>query len=430
VDALCKKRTPAYIVLFGAGDVFPFQELTNPCYSPDSDDDQLVPSDLPYACDAAYNKKISAFTGPTRVVGRIPDIQGNADLAYLRQVFDAILSHKRVKPEKLNDYFAVTAEVWKKSTQQSINNLFGNSEKLKISPTQNTPHAPADLKPLVHFYNCHGSPADAKFYGQKGNNYPTAQHAPDLEGRISAGTVVAAECCYGAELYDPNNEAAHKLSIANTYLKNKAIAYTGSSTIAYGPSTGNGLADLITQYFIKNVINGSSTGRALLEARQKFLTNSGPHLDPYELKTLGQFYLLGDPSIQVVQETTSASAADTVENRRLNLFNKGINLKATMAPSERVEAAQRKAQKSISGDMKKILDQAGFTGNEAETLYEVKPRNKKVSAFAKGFSGTERITYRTFVQKSNKANGFGVFEVLVVKESGADLLGWKIYHRK
>jgi len=80
--------------------------------------------------------------------------------------------------------------------------------------------------------------------------------------------------------------------------------------------------------------------------------------------------------------------------------------------------------------MKKILDQAGFTGNEAETLYEVKPRNKKVSAFAKGFSGTERITYRTFVQKSNKANGFGVFEVLVVKESGADLLGWKIYHRK
>ncbi|MCC7058461.1 MAG: hypothetical protein IT272_13695 [Chitinophagales bacterium] len=430
VDAIYKKLNPAYITLFGAQDIIPFQELTNLCYSPDDDDDKVVPSDLPYACDAAYSTNIASFTGPTRVVGRIPDVYGVDDMEYLKIIFDTIINYKKVKSEKLLDYFAVTAEVWKKSTQQSLSNMFGNNSTLKISPTQNAPHSAIDLKPLTHFYNCHGSPTDSKFYGQRGNNYPTAQHSQTINGKISVGTVVAAECCYGAELFDPNNEGTHNLGIANTYLKNKAIAFTGSSTIAYGPSSGNSLADLITQYFIKNVIGGASTGRALLEARQKFLSVSGPHLDPYELKTIAQFYLLGDPSIQVVLESDSISSADTVDNRRLNLFNKGINLAATIAPSEKVEAPQRKSKKVLTDDIKKVFEQTGFTGEENEVLFEVKAKNKKVSAFAKGFSGKENITYRTYIQKAKKVNGFSVFDVLVFKESGSEMLGWKLYHRK
>jgi hypothetical protein len=54
-------------------------------------------------------------------------------------------------------------------------------------------------------------------------------------------------------------------------LKNKALAFVGSSTIAYGPADGQGLADLITQDFIKGVLNGASTGRAFLEAQQRAL---------------------------------------------------------------------------------------------------------------------------------------------------------------
>jgi hypothetical protein len=426
VDEIYKKQNPAYIVFFGADDVFPFQEINNPA----NDDDTLLPSDLPYACDTGYSKEISSFTGPTRVVGRIPDIQGLADLGYLKITFDTIINYKKVKAEKLLDYFAVTAEVWKKSTQQSLSNMFGNNTNMKISPVAISPYTNKDLKPLTHFYNCHGSPTDSKFYGQKGNNYPTAQHSPHLNGNISAGTIVAAECCYGAELYNPANEATRNWSIANTYFKNKAIAFTGSSTIAYGPASGNGLADLITQYFIKNVINGSSTGRALLEARQKFLSVSGPHLDPYELKTLAQFYLLGDPSIQAIIEVSSDSSSDTVDNRRLNLFNKGLNLAATIAPSERVESPLRKSKKPVTDEIKNILEQTGFTGNEEEVLYKVKSKNKKVEAFAKGFSGGENITYRAFIQESKKVNGTQIFDVLVLKESGKELLGWKVYSRK
>jgi len=47
VDEIYKKQNPAYIGLFGADDVFPFQEIKNPA----NDDDTLVSSDLPYACD-------------------------------------------------------------------------------------------------------------------------------------------------------------------------------------------------------------------------------------------------------------------------------------------------------------------------------------------------------------------------------------------
>lgn len=112
VDDIYKKLKPVYITLFGSQDIFPFQEIQNPT----NDDDEVVPSDLPYACDSAYSNKIASFTGPTRVVGRIPDIPGVADTKYLKIVIESITKHKQVKSEKLMDYFAVTAEVWKKST--------------------------------------------------------------------------------------------------------------------------------------------------------------------------------------------------------------------------------------------------------------------------------------------------------------------------
>ena len=44
---------------------------------------------------------------------------------------------------------------------------------------------------------------------------------------------MAAECCYGAELYEPA-KAQGQAGIANTYLGEGAIGFLGSTTIAYG----------------------------------------------------------------------------------------------------------------------------------------------------------------------------------------------------
>jgi hypothetical protein len=427
VDAINKKLKPAYIVLFGAQDVFPFQEIDNPV----KDEDDVVPSDLPYACDTPYSNKISAFTGPARVVGRIPDIPAIPDLTYLKKVINTIINYKPVKAEKLLDYFSVTAAVWSKSTKLSLNSMFGNSAKLKISPPAVTGY-PADvMKPLIHFYNCHGSPVDSKYYGQDKNDFPVALDSPDLNRKVAAGTVIAAECCYGAQLYDPAEADNNQLSIANTYIANKAIGFMGSSTIAYGPADSQGLADLITQYYIKGILRGASSGRALLEARQKFLSVNGPHLDPYELKTIAQFYLLGDPSIKPVIEESAESGGETVENRRIKLFNKGLNLANTIAPSELVPPSKMKIAGNQERDLKKIFRDSSFTGKKSELLYKVKSMNRKSDTFAKSITGGAGITFRTYIKEPKRIKRkFTVSRVLVIKQSGDRLLGWRVYHAR
>ena len=118
--------------------------------------------------------------------------------------------------------------------------------------------------------------------------------------------MVAAECCYGAELYDVR-ETGGEPGICNTYLYHGAYGFFGSSTVAYGPADGNGSADLLCQYFLERVLRGASLGRAALEARQQF-TRAASVLDPVDLKTLAQFSLMGDPSVHPIGRAPHALA--------------------------------------------------------------------------------------------------------------------------
>jgi len=116
------------------------------------------------------------------------------------------------------------------------------------------------------------------------------------------------------------------------YLRSGAFGFFGSSTIAYGPADSNGDADLVCQYFIESVLNGASIGRAALEARQKFVRGVTV-LSPVNTKTLAQFSLLGDPSIQPVPTPTAApgvtgKAVRTAHRERL-LQNAVANLRDT-----------------------------------------------------------------------------------------------------
>lgn len=57
IDGIYKALTPDYILILGAVDVIPHQDLKNPAYdpSPDGDPDQFAYGDLPYACEAGYS---------------------------------------------------------------------------------------------------------------------------------------------------------------------------------------------------------------------------------------------------------------------------------------------------------------------------------------------------------------------------------------
>ena len=358
VDALARKHRPEYLVILGAPDVVPYQDLKNKLHDPadlDSDPDRFSGSDLPYACEAPYSQDVTRFLGPTRVVGRIPDMAGADTPSYLIALLKASAAAKpATRPDSC---FALTAKVWVKSTKMSVRNIMGAVPVVLTSPTAGPGFATTQLRERVHFVNCHGNASDHRFSGEfPKDTYSTAMDSRKLAG-VGAGTVAAFECCFGAELYDPAGLPA--MSIANQYLLNGAAAVVAATTIAYGPADDNANADWICQFFIEQVLRGASTGRAFLEARLAYLRKQSV-ADPYDEKTLAQFVLLGDPSLHpfVEAQTTprgaTSPAAKAVahaarQQRRVGLMKAGQRLaKETAYTVPRGKAAARAGGQAMS----------------------------------------------------------------------------------
>ncbi len=350
--------------------MIPHIDLVNPVSGSD-DPDRLAPGDLPYACETGYSQKVQDFIGPTRVVGRIPDVAGAKDPAYLLGLLD-VASRWQSRP--VSDYQAhlgISAAVWKGSTTLSLKKVFGPAVRVNLVPPRGPQWTNAELAPLSHFINCHGAEVDPHYYGQQGNSYPVAHYAAWIDGKIREGTVASVECCYGAQLYDPAPVPNRQIGISNTYMANRAYGFFGSTTIAYGPADGNGSADLLCQYFLQRVLGGASLGRAALEARQQFAQGAAS-LDPVDLKTLAQMNLLGDPSITPVFKTTphvvvsvkvmrgmsqdTANAVGARADRRRQLFTRGLSIAQTQSVAHRdaeakPSAAVRKTMRQLASEL-------------------------------------------------------------------------------
>jgi len=339
IDGVFKALAPEYMMILGSTDIIPHQDMKNPVFDGINDADEFAYGDLPYACEAAYSQKAADFIGPTRVVGRLPDITGANDPAYLVDLLETAAKAKSLARSDYTGFLGISAKVWEKSTRLSLEKLFGSGKDVRLSPKEGPNWKAEALARRTHFVNCHGAPADSNFYGQSGSNFPTAHSAELLVGKITEGAVAAVECCYGAELYDPSLTDSNQSGICNTYLASKAYGYLGSTTIAYGPAEGNGAADLICRFFLWRVLSGASTGRAALEARQEFATHA-TELDPVDLKTLAQFNLLGDPSIHPVATETPHRVIATTRN------GKGAS---PIAISSAVDRASRRQQLASRG---------------------------------------------------------------------------------
>jgi hypothetical protein len=289
---------PDYVMILGAPDVVPHQDLRNPAYDGINDADEFAWGDVPYASEKPYSQKPEDFVTVTRVVGRLPDVHSANDPELLLAALETAAKYSSKDRDEYLPYLGVSADVWKESTKLSLGNIFNDGgADMRLSP----PSGPAWLasqKRLSHFFNCHGDNNNPEWAGQKGSSYPTAHQASRVIGKVTEGTICAAECCYGGQLYNPAL-AAGQMGICNAYMGSAAYAVMASSTIAYGPAKGNGAADLICQFFFRHVLSGSSLGRAMLEARQEFIAAMSV-IDPIDLKTLAQFSLMGDPSIQPV----------------------------------------------------------------------------------------------------------------------------------
>lgn len=362
VDAIYAHSTPDYLVLLDGPDVLPHLKLDNPL--PD-DKDASVPSDLPYASDRKFTSRdTAAYAAVTRVVGRIPGISGASAPDHLVARLKSAAAHKSLKKQDYLSAFALSAEVWQESTQTSADHIWAGNMTVRICPPTGSPGIAKMLSPMMHFINCHGAEVDPKFYGQKGAKYPVAMTSRDVTAMNHKNKIIAAECCFGAQLFDPAL-ASNASPIPNAYLDAGAIAFFGSTNVAYGPPLGNGAADLVTQFFLINVLNGASLGRACLQARQKFVLGQKME-DPTNIKTLAQFILLGDPSLHpCMPETNGIDVGKARQARRIALAAAG---KAAMDCSGFPGSKIRVIPKQLAANFTKLAAKRGFDTKSARAV--------------------------------------------------------------
>jgi hypothetical protein len=390
IDAIYAVDKPDYLMILGAQDVVPFQVLANPLWDPKhpDEDDRWVESDLPYACDAPFSRDINDFIGPIRVVGRLPDLVGATDPAYLLRIMRIAMRAKTRQPGDYQSCFALSAQKWQASTAMSLRAIYQHTSRLLTTPKYGPAWATKNLAARIHFINCHGGWNESTYYGEatkhpKDAPLPPAHQAAWLTKKIVEGAVLAAECCYGAQLYNPE-ETENQAGIAYTYLFEGAYGVFGSSTIAYGPYSGNDSADLITQMFLAQVLHGASLGRAALEAWHGF-AGKWSHLNPEHLKTLAQFYLLGDPSLQPVAMTARTFNKTKVfkdafkkthdagprKLRREKLLRIGRSIEREVPRT--LKRPQLRMSKSVDEIMRRSARESGM-GTFTERHYVVEPK--------------------------------------------------------
>jgi hypothetical protein len=192
VDGVYRSLAPDYLLLLGSIDVIPHQDLKNPLYigPRGTDPDAFAYGDVPYACEAPYSQAPQDFMGPTRVLGRLPDITGGNDPSYLLGLLAVAAGWKSADRSALANYFAVTAQIWESSSRLSTTNIFGSSQELQVVPPSNSNWPSRFLEKPIHFFNCHGASQSSQFFGQPAggaDDYPVALDAAYVDGKIHEG---------------------------------------------------------------------------------------------------------------------------------------------------------------------------------------------------------------------------------------------------
>ena len=434
IDAIFKAADPEYLMILGAPDVVPHQDMSNPAFDPPDDDpDKYAYGDLPYACDAPYSHDIATFKGPTRVVGRLPDLtKKTGSPAYLISLLGFAEKFRSRDVAEYSKYFGLSTHSWRKSTEQSLTSTFGNHDALTIAPPGGPTQPAARLAPLAHFINCHGGRGGSEFLRRKGQLPAISLTSDGIAKKIKPGTVAAVECCYGAELYD-SVTLELPLPISSDTLFRGAYGYFGSSTIAYGPAEGNGAADLITQYFLLAVLDGASVGRAALTARQKFVEQVG-ELDPVDLKTLAQFSLLGDPSVvpAIVPSATSVpKGADTDQSKRQDRRARRAKFRAVgqmlqeTKPTASKKAGKVRKSETVRKALLNIAREAGFGAKKEFTAFDVKTPKGARPRGAKAVPVASRYYVAVYRPKIDYLR-----VAAVAKEVSGRIVGYRIYTEK
>lgn len=382
IDAIDRRLRPHYFLILGAGDVVPMQQLVNPTGAlvfdriGGGDADEIVESDLPYACEMDSDHPAD-FQGPTRVVGRLPDLPGATSPAYLEKVLRLAARARSLPRDAYDDWLGLTAQIWVFSSGATATRLFGDTSRLVMSPPMRDRWNRRLLAPRVHFINCHGDEGEDAFFGQElgKNKKEKALSCASLKDNVSPGTVVAAECCFGGFVSLPQVVRRGRVPVALEYLRQGAYGVFASTGTSYGMPVGNRWADVLCRHFLKRIREGASLGRAALMAQHDYIRGKDV-LDPVKAKTLAQFCLLGDPSIHPVAAPASRRALrrPVVDQRRLQAEARQRRREESRRLGEELAASQE------------FLNAIGVEDAWQERMLEAARKNHVEAKLVKAFS--------------------------------------------
>ncbi|MFZ6030988.1 MAG: C25 family cysteine peptidase [Chloroflexota bacterium] len=304
------------LLIVGGPQVVPFHHLPNPVDDADPD----VPSDNPYACrDENY------FT-PEWPVGRLPGDAGDAPAPLLQTIENIIRQHRQAQGRpgiswgqkvarglrrlfqqhtgEARASLGYTAAVWQRSSL-AVYRTIGDPHALLVSPPLQAEQAPLDRPLHLAYFNLHGIPDSADWYGQRDPtepgdhpHYPVALRPEDIQNGGRAPQIVFSEACYGAYIQKKTTEQA----LALKFLVSGSRAVIGSTCTSYGSVTMPLIAaDLLGRSFWALLQAGLPAGEALRRAKINLVQEMNKrqnYLDGEDQKTLISFVLYGDPLAQ------------------------------------------------------------------------------------------------------------------------------------
>lgn len=284
------------VFIVGNDHVVPYWQFTNPVGDRRVDPDAIVYSDNPYG---TTSDTLEDYLAPPIAVGRLADSASGSIDDFITALTACTENHNRRRI--VSDSAAVVNDEWFDVTLGVINELAPPVSAWRTPTFQIGPANRGDINRRYLYFNLHGfldDPAWKGFDDRRAQFFTVA--TPDsFERSDVSGSIVFAENCYGA--LTPGKDLAN--SCALKLLHEGAAALVGATGLAFGSHIApNALlenADFLAQQFFARACAGASTcGAALVGARRDYRdVERTPMTNAFKQKTLMQFTLLGDPSL-------------------------------------------------------------------------------------------------------------------------------------
>jgi hypothetical protein len=285
---------PQAILILGDQRVFPSFTVANPVGDRSIDPDNTVVTDNPYGqFDWAQPDQC---TVPPAIVGRLA-AGTNETAPGFGTLLDVQIALRK-KSAGRTGYVEIVSRQWENAST-AVMALNAPASRLIVSPDGRVSAANASVLDCRYLYcNLHGFLNSTPWSGYDlGLSYPVPALTPDaFLPQYVSGTVAFTEACYGLATMGKQTSASNALSL----LAAGAAVVIGSTGLAFGTATPQPQtlldADVLARSFFNSALDPSaSVGSCLQKARQD-LRNTGSASDPYIVKTLLEFQLLGDPT--------------------------------------------------------------------------------------------------------------------------------------